>query len=160
MLTKMQKAQSTLEYALLIGVVIGALITIQAYIKRGLQGRYKSASDDIGSQYSPGLVEGIEGLHARETTTTKYYENLFDSVSSGRQVVATDHRIRSLSDEWWPSHGSIASRSRGGESDLVTPPGSTPGTPSPTPGPTPPPTPPPPGEQPPVEPEPGPPDEI
>jgi uncharacterized protein (UPF0333 family) len=49
-----KKGQSTLEYAVLIVVIIGALLTIQVYIKRGIQGRLRQASDDIGDQYSPG----------------------------------------------------------------------------------------------------------
>jgi hypothetical protein len=49
-----KRGQSTLEYAVLIVVIIGALLTIQVYIKRGIQGRLKQASDDIGDQYSPG----------------------------------------------------------------------------------------------------------
>jgi hypothetical protein len=48
------KGQSTLEYAVLIIIVIGALLSIQVYIKRGIQGRLKSASDDIGDQFSVG----------------------------------------------------------------------------------------------------------
>ena len=51
---KKTKGQSTLEYAVLIIIVIGALLSIQVYIKRGVQGRLKSAADDIGDQYSPG----------------------------------------------------------------------------------------------------------
>jgi Flp pilus assembly pilin Flp len=48
-----KRGQSTLEYAVLIIVIIAALIAIQTYIKRGVQGRLKSAADDIGDQYSP-----------------------------------------------------------------------------------------------------------
>ena len=51
---KRQKGQSTLEYAILIIIIIGALLSIQVYIKRGIQGRLKSATDDIGYQFSPG----------------------------------------------------------------------------------------------------------
>ena len=51
---KRQKGQSTLEYAILIIIIIGALLSIQVYIKRGVQGRLKSATDDIGTQFSPG----------------------------------------------------------------------------------------------------------
>lgn len=47
-----KKAQSSLEYAILIIIVLGALLTIQAYIKRGVQGRLKTATDDIGEQFS------------------------------------------------------------------------------------------------------------
>ena len=49
-----KRGQSTLEYAVLIIVIVGALLTIQVYIKRGVQGRLKSAADDIGDQYSDG----------------------------------------------------------------------------------------------------------
>ena len=49
-----RKGQSTLEYAVLIIIIIGALLTIQVYIKRGIQGRLRSATDDIGDQFAPG----------------------------------------------------------------------------------------------------------
>lgn len=49
-----KRGQSTLEYAILIIIVIGALLSIQVYIKRGIQGRLKSSADDIGDQYSDG----------------------------------------------------------------------------------------------------------
>jgi uncharacterized protein (UPF0333 family) len=54
-----KRGQSTLEYAVLMIVIIAALISIQTYIKRGIQGRLKSASDDIGDQYSPGNTNSI-----------------------------------------------------------------------------------------------------
>jgi Flp pilus assembly pilin Flp len=54
-----KRGQSTLEYAVLIVVIIGALLTIQVYIKRGVQGRLKSAADDIGDQYSDGNTNVI-----------------------------------------------------------------------------------------------------
>ncbi len=49
-----KKAQSTLEYAVLVIIMIGALLSLQVYIKRGIQGRLKQASDDIGDQFSDG----------------------------------------------------------------------------------------------------------
>lgn len=61
---KNKKAQSTLEYAILIIIVIGALLAIQLYIKRGVQGRLKQATDDIGAQFSPG------NTNFRKTMTT------------------------------------------------------------------------------------------
>jgi len=55
-----KRGQSTLEYAVLIVVIIGALLTIQVYIKRGVQGRLKSAADDIGDQYSDGNTNEVK----------------------------------------------------------------------------------------------------
>ena len=64
-----KRGQSTLEYAILIIVIIAALISIQVYIKRGVQGRLKSASDDIGDQFSPGNTNALvaEKVHSDET---------------------------------------------------------------------------------------------
>jgi Flp pilus assembly pilin Flp len=56
------KGQNTAEYAIVIALIIGAVIAMQTYVKRGLQGRMKDATDytatqtsDIGStkQYEP-----------------------------------------------------------------------------------------------------------
>lgn len=54
MLIKLKKrmAQTTLEYAVLAVVVIGALLSIQAYLRRGISGKLKTSTDDIsGEQY-------------------------------------------------------------------------------------------------------------
>lgn len=40
------KAQSTAEYAILIGLVVGVLVVMQTYLKRGIQGRVKDAADE------------------------------------------------------------------------------------------------------------------
>lgn len=63
-----KKAQNTLEYALLISVVVGALVAMQIYAKRGIQGRLRQASDDIGSQFEPGETEW-EWTTTRESRT-------------------------------------------------------------------------------------------
>ena len=47
------RGQSTLEYAILVVVVIVALIGIQAYLKRGISGRMRDSADQIGDQFSP-----------------------------------------------------------------------------------------------------------
>ena len=63
-----KRGQSTLEYAVLIVVIIGALLTIQVYIKRGVQGRLKSAADDIGDQYSDGNMNSIKTTFRNSAT--------------------------------------------------------------------------------------------
>ena len=52
-LLKGNKGQSSVEYATIIIVVIGALLTMQNYAKRGLQGRLKQTVDQMGEQYDP-----------------------------------------------------------------------------------------------------------
>ena len=63
-----KNAQSTIEYVVLVIIVIGALITIQVYIKRGIQGRMKQATDDIGDQFSPGNTNVIHTMTTNSLT--------------------------------------------------------------------------------------------
>jgi hypothetical protein len=53
------KAQSTAEYAILIIIMIGALVAVQIYVKRGFQGRWKASVDDFGDQYDPAGVNSF-----------------------------------------------------------------------------------------------------
>lgn len=77
------KAQSTLEYAILVVIIIGVLLAMQVYIKRGLQGRLKSSTDDIGEQYSVG--EG--GSYTKKThTNSKTIEESKGGVSNTNTV--------------------------------------------------------------------------
>jgi Flp pilus assembly pilin Flp len=80
-----RKGQSTLEYAVLIVIIIAALLAMNTYIKRGVQGRFKQAADDIGDQFSPGNTNyfkttnttvsrtrtefGLTGIGASKSTT-------------------------------------------------------------------------------------------
>jgi hypothetical protein len=76
-----RKGQSTLEYAIIIAVVVGGLMIMQHYVKRGYQGRLKSASDDMGQQFDPGNFSGnitteqsarvSQVVSQRVTTTTQ-----------------------------------------------------------------------------------------
>lgn len=51
------KAQSLLEYAVVICIIIAALISMRVYIKRGLQGSLRANADSISSAYySPGAT--------------------------------------------------------------------------------------------------------
>ncbi len=45
-------AQSTVEYAVLIACIAAAVIGMQFYLKRGIQGRLRQGGDEIGQQYS------------------------------------------------------------------------------------------------------------
>jgi len=51
---KRNSGQSIVEYAILLGVIIAALLIMQAFIKRGYQGGLKDAADKMGDQYSVG----------------------------------------------------------------------------------------------------------
>ena len=51
-----RKAQSTLEFLALVTIIIGVFIATGSYFKRGLQGRWKTAVDELGDQYDPRLT--------------------------------------------------------------------------------------------------------
>jgi uncharacterized protein (UPF0333 family) len=42
-----QKAQSTIEYALLFGIVVAAFIAIQYYLNQNVQGKLKQIQDEL-----------------------------------------------------------------------------------------------------------------
>lgn len=79
-----RKAQSTLEYAILVVIIIGVLLAIQVYVKRGLQGRLKSATDDIGDQYSLGDGGNYEKV-------VKTSSKIIDNTSSGTTTSNTEY---------------------------------------------------------------------
>jgi hypothetical protein len=52
------RGQSTLEYVILLGFVVAALIAMGVYMKRGVQGKLRESSDQVGEQYSAGNTTG------------------------------------------------------------------------------------------------------
>ena len=65
---RQSSGQSTVEYAVLIIVIIAALAVTQNYVKRGIQGKLKDSADNIGDQYSPGNTNVIvaEKVHSHQ----------------------------------------------------------------------------------------------
>ena len=51
-----RKGQTFLEYTVILIVILGVLIGMKDYVKRGVQGRWKSATDDLSEQYDPQTV--------------------------------------------------------------------------------------------------------
>ncbi len=98
-----KKGQSTLEYAILIIIIIGALLSIQVYIKRGIQGRLKGAADDIGDQFSVGNTNVISTM----TTSSRERETFRAGVSGktllGDEVTTTktNSRVINVQQEFW-----------------------------------------------------------
>ena len=94
--------QSTLEYAILIAVIVGGLIGMQAYVKRGVQGRLRNSADDIGDQYSPGQVESSFTTETESTTTEVVDAGVTTSQSASSRTRSGEETITSLEDERWP----------------------------------------------------------
>lgn len=51
-----RKGQTILEYTVILIIILGVTIAMKDYIKRGFQGRWKSATDGFGDQYDPTAV--------------------------------------------------------------------------------------------------------
>ena len=76
------KGQSTLEYAVIIAVVVGALLVMQIYMKRGMQGRMREAADDLGSQFEAGATE-VKFLSKRTGTSVEVTTDGVTNVYTG-----------------------------------------------------------------------------
>ena len=99
-----KRGQSTLEYAVLIVVIIGALLTIQVYIKRGVQGRLKSAADDIGDQYSDGNTNSIKHVYRNSSTQESFNAgNSVSQIGTGGETTNTTENsvIINSQQEFW-----------------------------------------------------------
>lgn len=67
--------QSTTEYAVLLAVVAAALVAMQVYIKRGIQGRIRDLSDQIAplsSHYESGRSDSNYTTNQSGTTVVQY----------------------------------------------------------------------------------------
>jgi hypothetical protein len=100
---KRQKGQSTLEYAILIIIIIGALLSIQVYIKRGVQGRLKSATDDIGSQFSPGNTNVTKRMTTSSVSSETFVSGVTKSQLLGNEVTQDlmNSQILNVEQEYW-----------------------------------------------------------
>ena len=63
-----KKGQTTLEYMVVIVILLAAFLAMQVYIRRGLQGRMKSSIDELGDQYDP-RAANTDILHTLVQTT-------------------------------------------------------------------------------------------
>lgn len=100
MLIKLKKAQSTLEYAALFAVVIGAIIAGQVYFKRGVQGKLKSSADQVGEQYSFGAT-GTITQNMSSTSDETVGGGTTTTTSNQSQTRETDINVGEFGDEYW-----------------------------------------------------------
>ena len=95
------RGQSTLEYVILLGFVVAALIAMGIYMKRGFQGKLRESTDQVGEQYDP--------MHTTSNYHTTTDLNQMEVVSSGgvsdttinknRQVKTGNERVEGLSSD-------------------------------------------------------------
>ncbi len=100
---KRKKGQSTLEYAILIIIILGALLSIQVYIKRSVQGGLKSSSDDIGDQFSPGNTNAITTTRVKSTTRDTFVDGTTSSklLKDEETITNMEYNILNVEAEFW-----------------------------------------------------------
>jgi Flp pilus assembly pilin Flp len=83
------RGQNTAEYAIVIALIIGAVIAMQTYVKRGLQGRMKDATDYVATETKDiGTTKQYEPYYAEQEMTvgTKTRSTADTSEGGGKQT--------------------------------------------------------------------------
>jgi len=86
-----KKGQSTAEYAIVIGLVIAAIVAMQVYVKRGLQGKVKDAVDynDPSSSSVLGRTGQYEPYYTQSTMTSTQTGTEGERLATGGGVTKT-----------------------------------------------------------------------
>ena len=77
------KAQSTIEVAVLLAIVLAALLMMQGIVKRGYQGSLKGASDKMGEQYS------VSGTTSRFDRQMLNDQDIIEEINTKKTALAT-----------------------------------------------------------------------
>jgi hypothetical protein len=88
---RMRRAQSTVEYALVIACVIAALLAMRAYVARGIQGRLRSEADQLGQQYAPGRTTSSISTTYSSHTTSDVSTETEGNMTSTTSTTVTDY---------------------------------------------------------------------
>ncbi|MFH1771300.1 MAG: hypothetical protein ABH872_00615 [Candidatus Omnitrophota bacterium] len=99
---RFKKAQSVLEYALLVAVSVGALLGAGAYIKRAMQGQLQATSDQMADQYANGLTDLHEQFTSESRTAQVKWPGPLDTARSKGSFSARSERKSRPLDETQP----------------------------------------------------------
>jgi Flp pilus assembly pilin Flp len=77
-----RRGQTILEYTIILVIILGVLVTMKDYIKRGFSGRWKSATDDFGDQYDPQYVNSniMYGTQVNSVSTVAVANDVVNGV--------------------------------------------------------------------------------
>jgi len=103
-----RKGQGTLEFTVLIIILIGALLAISPYFKRGIQGRWKASIDEMAAQYDPRVAN--TDIISRLVSNTDTMVYTVDALNAeGRQGYYTVREDQVNSVETKQGHSTIGS---------------------------------------------------
>jgi hypothetical protein len=96
-MNRRKRAQTALEYSLVIAVVVLALIAMQIYMRRGMSGKLRDVADSLGKQYWPGATDSdllttqqmevrSEVLRVEGNTVDPEYDNYYVTTQTERII--------------------------------------------------------------------------
>ena len=85
-----RKAQSTLEYALVIVAVVAALMAIQSYLRRTIQGKLRASSDQIGYHFEDGPGGNYTRITKFDSTTLTEEHHAEEHPRGAQTTISTD----------------------------------------------------------------------
>lgn len=90
------QGQSTAEYAVVIAFVLAAVIGMQAFVKRGLQGKYKDVSTELQNATGTGgdlggltSLRQYEPYYAKQNVKTHLTDNWSEEMKADDEAVRT-----------------------------------------------------------------------
>ena len=95
------KAQTTLEYVVLFGVIVAALVAMQVYLKRGMQGRIRGYAEQLtqGSAYSPGATTSFIKVTTNTSENSASHDKESNSEVTINQLTNREENLSSFADE-------------------------------------------------------------
>jgi len=98
------KGQSTLEYAVIIAVVIAAVLAMQIYARRALMGGIRDDVDNVGKQFDPGFDGSVTYTRSGSTADSYTAETGVTSSSFTADSLTVDgtEGITDYEHTWFP----------------------------------------------------------
>ena len=82
---------STVEFTVLLAVVLAALLAMRIYAKRAFAGRLRQAVDSVGEQYDP--------RHTTSTWTSTLNSNVTSTSTMQKDVIIGGHKVDVMTSE-------------------------------------------------------------
>jgi len=91
------KSQSTLEYSIVLGIIIVALSAMTLYFRRGIQSVIKVASDEAGNQKDAEEIDPLKGTKTASSINRKSQMTQTSKVNLGNERVSDFSTVNSVS---------------------------------------------------------------
>lgn len=104
MFIKHNKAQSILEYAMVLAVLVAVIVAIQVYVKRAVQGRLKQSADQIGDQFTTAETYTVQNVNQSARTEKTLTSDLPAGQWSRSEIKGSDAFVPPESKVTYPGY--------------------------------------------------------